>query len=254
MSHDRLQPADTLVMPGIQDTERDWEALQRELQDSIQLHFSTPIDSQARTLEDIHAEKIEIATQIATGNKVKLVITHSNGGFDAIELLHSNVIDSIQGVLIICPPSNRIDKSKLSLKDGVRDKTDIQTMMRPATFDMKDDVFELFCDRHDANYNANTAQIIEQYKFLRDRTPFTNVLCEYNADIPIRILYSKEDPWNPLDPKNLPEHPNISYHQLPEGTGHYPHVSKANEVAAAILRFCSEKRIDLHAALARTVS
>lgn len=252
MSHDRLQPAHALVMTGIQDTNEDWVALQKELHGSINLHFSCPnIDLQDIREEDRSEYWIQETINQERGDartlSARIILGHSYGAHRVFPILQD--VDTIEGAILLAPAANEIQDHIETPPSGVRDGSLMENMMRQITLDMSDEEFKAFCHRHDKAYKKRKKEIRAQFGFLRDGPEFGQMLKMYKGDKPILILHSEEDPWNP---KKLPRPKNVSYRKLPEGTGHYPHVSKAKEVAAAILRFCSEYRIDLHEALTST--
>lgn len=165
------------------------------------------------------------------------VVGHSRGCRYALDLAHSR---RLRFATLICvlgqkPDYTRISRCRLPL---LRTDTRTEEMLRPLVPDIDPLTYAAFIDRH-ALYEREHGQprpsVVPEFRRLRTEPPTSDRVEDLEGTATL-VIQATLDPWF----CEVPETENVRVWRL-EDAGHYPHVTRPEEVARIMRQWMEEQ-------------
>lgn len=222
-----------LIIPGIQDTPEDWQELRTLLQSEVQLYHSPrpayDDSSDEQWLDTITQHHLNDAAR----HDCDIVVGHSFGCRMAIDaLMHTHNLKA--GILIAPSKNNPPPMPEVENPKGSTDN-----MMRPIAFDMGQEKYWPFVERHtEAMTPLSRKRIRAEFRLIKKSTDLMSTIQKYERPAPIIVLHSPKDPWH-IDELGNYRSANILVEFLRDAD-HYPHVGRPETIAKIIREWLCE--------------
>lgn len=165
------------------------------------------------------------------------VVGHSRGCRYALDLLTAS--RGLRFAILICVPGRKPDYTKIARCRLPPRRTDTRTeeMLRPLVPDVDTLTYAAFIDRH-ALYERQHGQpdpsIVPEFRRLRVEPPVSRRLEDVDTAT-LLVIHAVLDPWS----CDVRETKNVRVCRL-EDAGHYPHVTRPEEVARVVKQWIEE--------------
>lgn len=230
-----------LCIHGIQSTPEDWLEIEHHLSNTLNFEHAERLKFREKS-GGLKFEKwqdqvvLKEQDQLRSGMH-KVIITHSYATHRAGLILQNS--PNVDFAVLINPPLNKMDEKEGGvLRESAPDDAFMNALFHEITFDMSDEVYAQFIKRQRKSYECEGREIGRQGAFLKKGEPFTKRLTEIPANKEVLIIRASGDPW---DVGEIQENNKVTVVNLGPNYGHYPHVSKPEDVSHVIRSWMHER-------------
>jgi hypothetical protein len=228
-----------MCIHGIQSTVEDWVDIEHELAHSLEIeHAPRQFFSEKNVDFQLWEDTVvQHESELIRKGAHNILIAHSYGTHRAGRILQE--CPDLYGAILINPPQNKMtSKQKHIHREYAPDDSFMNALFHEITFDMSDDGYRLFVERHRNAYTMESKEIGRQAAYLKKGKPFIDRVSEIPQSKVILVIRASGDPW---DVGELSLMPNMTTEDLGPHYGHYPHCSKPQDVSRIIRTWLHEK-------------